>query len=314
MEDKFSFYDALTHGFNLKNAKANEREKIKKGIWRGGNSGCLTPNGAVIGCDTRQTVLRFLGIQKDTSYDTSLMFDAGLKNEDSITELLDEAEVTYKCEEEIPMKYELESGELVTGRPDTVILKADKPVLGIEHKLICSPFGAVAKAAWFKATVDPKHLVQACHYASYFNIPWVLAYTSRVMYSFPYYAAKDRKAEEKHMIDPDHRAVQRGENGKPFMIRPFQSFYDITLAEDGDTFLLDGEPTKITKSGIKAYYEYCSACVRDKVIPSKRGGGIDHFGVATKKNKNLLYDDFKSVSATEYEQWVNDCRQLAESS
>jgi hypothetical protein len=312
IHDKYTLYDALTEGF----AKKQAEETDPTGKWRGGSAGCITNSGAVLGTDPREAVLRFLGVQMPTDYDTQLMFDAGLTNEDSFCELLEKNGVSFLREEEIPVSYELDNGEKVTGRPDVVLVNEEKaPVMGVELKLICSPFSAADKAAWFKGNVDSKHLIQACHYAAFFDVPWVLAYTSRVLYSFPYYAAKDRKAEEKHMIYPDHRAIRRSDNGKPFMIRPFQSFYDITLADDGDTFLLDGEPTRITKSGIRRFYEYCSECVRNKEIPTKRSGGIDHFGNTNDKNKTLMYDSFKEADTFNgFDAWVESCREITKNS
>jgi hypothetical protein len=319
--DKFTFYDKLTNGFANMQEAAVAKEKTKVGTWRGGSSGCITASGSIVGADPRQVVLRYLGVQTPVSYDTQLMFDAGLTNEDSFSQLLDLNGTEYKCEEEIPMKYNLPNGELVTGRPDIVLGNYDKigedgylsteftPTLGVELKLICSPYSAHDKASWFKGNVDSKHLIQAAHYASFFKIPWVLAYTSRVNYFFPFYAIKD---EEKHMINPEHRAVMRDEKtGKPFMIKPFQSFYDVTY--EGDNLLLDGEVTNITASGITAFYEYCSDCIRNKEIPQIRSGNVDHWGKTNKKNKTLLYDPFKDADTRNgFDAWVASCMAIAE--
>lgn len=328
IEDKFMLYDALVEGFNRQNRKDRENEATKAGTWRGGSSGCITDTGAVLGADPREVVLRYLGIQMPIEYDTKLMFDAGLQNEESFVAFLDEANVHYRKEEEIPMVYELPNGDKVTGRPDVIIGRdipnTDtngpnpffNPELGVELKLICSPFSAADRAAWFKGKVDSKHLVQSCHYAGHFGIPWVLAYTSRSNYAMPFYARNTKKnpnAESKHMIHPEHRAVRRDDKGSPFMMTPFQSFYDVTLGADGDTFMLDDEPTKITKSGIEAFYMYCSDCIKNKEIPQKRSGGIDHFGNAVDKNKTLLYDRFKEANSLgTFDEWVESCRALAE--
>ena len=95
------------------------------------------------------------------------------------------------------------------------------------------------------------------------------------------------------------------------MIKPFQSFYDVTY--EGDNLLLDGEVTNITKSGITAFYEYCSDCIKNKEIPTKRSGGVDHWGKTTKKNKTLLYDDFKGADTSSgFDAWVADCKRIAE--
>ena len=315
--DSASLYDALVNGFDKLNDEGREAEAKKKGIWRGGTSGCITAKGQVLGADPRQAVLRYLGIQMPTDYDTQLMFDAGLTNEDSFVNLLSKSGVPFKTEEDIPMVRELSNGDKVTGRPDVVILSPDgEPTLGIELKLICSENSAMTKALFGRETVDTKHLIQACNYAGYFGIPWSLVYTSRMLYSVPYYAKKDARAVEKFFTHAEHRAVRNDpKTGLPYMIRPFQSLYDITLGPDGDTFYLNGEPTIITKSGIDRYYEYCAECIAKKEVPRKRSGSVDHFGKAIPKakNKTIKYDDFKAARTGKgFDIWVEDCRKIAE--
>lgn len=321
--DKFKFYDLLQTGYQNIRIAGEKKDAETAGIWRGGSSGCITPAGAIVGADPREVVLRFLGIQTKNSYDSKLMFDEGLGNEESVNALLDAAKVEYRCEEDFPMKYTLPSGEVVTGRPDCVLGKRAYayggevehfiPTLGIEHKAICSPFGAYDRASFGRVEADPKHFVQAAHYAGYFDIPWVLAYTSRVWHLIPGFVTRD---ESKWLAkDPDHRAISRDEkSGKAFMLKPFQSFYDITMDEEG-FFLQDGEKTAISKDGITAFYMYCSNAIKNKEIPKLRSGGVDHFGKKTRKNKSLLYYEFKEADGvTDFDEWVEACRQIAEES
>ena len=306
--DKFSYYDLLQKGFKAKQA----REVDKAGVWRAGSSGCILPKGVVVGTDPRSAVLRFLGIQMPTTYDKQLMFDAGFANEDYQNALIRDAGAEFRCEEEIPLVRTLPNGDPLTGRPDTVVGSMEGeifiPELGIDHKALCAPFSAFDKASWGRGEADPTNVVQCCTYSRHFEIPWVLAYTSRVMHGFPFFAAAN---EEKFVSDPFHRAIMRDEKtGKPFMFDTFQSFYDIVL-EDG-IFLVDGEPTQITPEGIDAFYVYCADCVRNKEIPALRSGGWDHFGRKTRKNKTLLYDDFKEADGiTDFDEWVEECRRIA---
>lgn len=310
--DSHSLYDTLVAGFNKKEAASRKAEAAKTGRWRGGSSGCITANGIVLGDDPRKVVLRYLGIQTKIDYDTDLMLQAGLKSEDSFTELLDQAGVNYKCEEDVPMIRSLPNGDTVTGRPDVVIFDGDTPTLGIELKLVCSDNSAMNKALFGRETIDTKHLVQSCHYAGHFGIPWSLVYTSRVIYPVPFYA---RRNEEKFFAYPEHRAIRRDAKGEAFQMKPFQSLYDITIADDGDTFLLNGEPTLVTKSGIDRFYQYCAECVAEKKIPRKRSGEYDHFGVRNKKNKTIQFDDFKGATTTKgWDQWIADCKKIAEES
>ena len=115
----------------------------------------------------------------------------------------------------------------------------------------------------------------------------------------------------KVILDASGEALVKGIESKPFMIKPFQSFYDVTY--EGDNLLLDGEVTNITSSGITAFYEYCSQCIKDKEIPRLISGGVDHLGKRTKKNKTLLYDPFKDAdTGSGFDAWVADCMRIAE--
>ena len=103
------FYEQLTAGFNKTNAAGTAAEASKIGTMRGGSSGCMLPDGSILGSDPRKAVLRFMGIQTRTSFDTNLTFQAGHNNEDGIDELLSASGVPFLREAECPTKWQLPS-------------------------------------------------------------------------------------------------------------------------------------------------------------------------------------------------------------
>ena len=309
--DKFYLYDQLTEGHKKESELAMTKEAAATGRWRGGSSGCILNDTCVIGADPRQVVLRFLGVQIPKTYDEQLMLDAGYANEDMMLQYLDANKTTYKCEEDIPMVYTLAgTDELVTGRPDIILGDTEEgefvPKLGVEAKLICSPHKAHSLSSWGKAEPSTDHVIQAAHYASFFDIPYVLAYTCRVWNMLPGYVCK---FPDKHLTDPEHRAISFP-NGKFFMAKPFQTFYD--LRWDKGVLLVDDVKTKVTVDGIHKFYKYCSDCIKNKEIPKLRSGSTDFMGQPTKKNKVLEYYDFKDAdNETDFDAWVEACREIA---
>jgi hypothetical protein len=307
MPNKNKLYSMLQAGFD-KEQEVRAAEPNKGGDFRGGNSGCLTSDGVFLGYSPRKTVLRHLGVEKPVTLDLQLIFDAGLTNEDSWARLLTSAGIKFKQEEECPIAWSLPNGQTITGRPDIVIgseghLGFD-PQFGIELKLISSNGKAVRHSHFGNANPVPEHLCQAAHYSHQMGLDWVLAYTSRAHYTSFYFGAKQWQFDHRCMLlDPKSP-------GKVINLAPFISLYDVTW--DGDTALLDGKPTLITASGIERYYQYCSDCVRDGVIP-ECGGTVDIWGTKEKRNTNVLYDDFASVSVEDgYDNWVAGCRALVE--
>ena len=298
---KLELYKHFQAGF----AKKQQLRTSEGGDWRGGNSGCMTEDGTIIGYNPRHTVLRHLGVEKRVTLDDDLIFDAGFRNEDHLTELLGLAGVRYKCEEDIPVAWALPNGQTITGRPDIVVgLDGDSwvPHYGIEVKLISSNGKMMAHSHFGEANPNAKHVCQGAHYSSKFGIDWVLAYISRAHYT-SFYWRPDR-------FQFEHRSMLVDEsNGKVIKVGPFMSLYDLTW--DGDKLLIDDKPTIITASGIERYYQYCSDCVKNEVIP-ERGGEVDIFGKKVDKNENVLYDDFNGATEVSFEAWVADCREIAE--
>lgn len=161
--------------------EAELAEKEKHGTLRGGNTGIyIKEENKVYGKCAREAYLRYKGIQiSEVDPSRKLMFEAGITNEDSWTNVLKQKwEGVIKCEEEIPTRWETESGIAVTGRPDIVLCKADgTPVRGIELKLASSIW--TCRDILFEDTPKFIHLAQAAHYMWQVGCPFELWYTNR---------------------------------------------------------------------------------------------------------------------------------------
>jgi len=310
MSNKIALYQMLQNGFDEKQRQRKlDKAANPGGDWRGGNSGCITSDGLIIGESPRNAVLRHLGVEMPTTLDDDLIFEAGFKNEEHWEELLKFARVPIKMEEEIPIKWSLPNGQTITGRPDIVVGKRSTEIpptsfvsdFGIELKLISSNGKMQRHSHFGDANPIAYHVCQAAHYSSQMGIDWVLAYTSRAHFTSFYWGAPKWKFQHRSMI-------WDSKNGKPISIGPFISMYDLTW--DDDTLLLDGHPTLITASGVEKFYQYCSDCVTNKIIPP-HGGEVDIWGNKEKKNHHVLYDDFTDANTEAgFDQWVIDCRSI----
>ena len=313
--NKLSLYGSLQKGFEV---KQNEREKKEKlnpgGDWRGGNSGCITEEGIIIGYNPQDVVLRHLGIQTATTLDDDLIFEAGFTNEDHFVNLLNLAKVSTKCEEEIPVEWALPNGQTITGRPDIVVGSKTKsdfiPEYGVEMKLISSNGKMMQHSHFGQANPTATHVCQAAHYSWRLGVPWVLAYVSRSHYTSFYWKADKFKFDHRSMRISEKVSKSTGAKTKSVVsVGPFISLYDMTWEDD--TLLIDEKPTIITKSGIERFFQYCSDCVRDKVIP-EAGGDVDIYGKHVDKNPNVLYNKWSQASTESFDDWVEDCKEISQ--
>ena len=299
--NKIKLYEMLQAGFDRK----QQEPPHVGGDWRGGNSGCITEDGVIVGASPRTAVLRHMGIEIPPTLDDDLIFDAGFRNEDHWMELLKFAGVPVKAESDIPVAWSLPNGQTITGRPDLVVMNDDDtPRFGIELKLISSNGKMKRHSHFGDANPIAYQVCQAAHYSSKMGVDWVLAYTSRCHFTSFYWRGDGWKFQ--------HRAMMMDDKGtKPVSVAPFISMYDIGW--DGDTCLVDGKPTIITASGIERFYQYCSDCVRDGIIPPHEDN-VDIWGVKEKKESaSVLYDDFAEARTDMgFETWIEDCKLIAE--
>lgn len=314
---KHKLYEAMRKGHQI--LAAEHDSTPPETALRGGNSGCFVGESQIAGACPKSAVLRYFGIQKPTSFDQQLMFDAGVNNEDAVTAMLGAAGVYYRCEENWPTKWEA-GGIPVTGRPDIVVGQETGPLekdfipeYGVEEKLLCSVW-SVMKNAHFIVGGGPKtnHVIQAAHY-SWQNdyLPWVIHYSSRVNWAIPFYAQRPSKKNPEGYFTEDHRALRRDDKGIPYTFLPFVSLYDLTWVED--TLLIDNQLTAISGEGIRKYYEYLAACIKSREVP-KIQSLYNHKGelIPIDKNEAVRYYDF--IEAREdsgFDTWLDDCREIA---
>jgi hypothetical protein len=219
--------------------------------------------------------MRSLGYQKPPALNKQLLFQAGLTSEDSWLETLTAAwDGVILTEDEVPTKWHTTNGTPVTGRPDLVLcerhlvpatianpdptglVEVTAPVLGLELKLVCSPFTAYNVLA--KQQPDLSHLIQAAHYMWQLDEPFKLVYTSRSNYSLGFGSMKKKwdSVPETYF------------NGSGTSVEPFVVEYDLWF-EDGTLVYQIGEPhnsepqtTDVTVKGIEKYYE-CTANIAE---------------------------------------------------
>lgn len=323
--DKYRLFQMVQDGFKVVNEQEALVEESKKGVWRGGNAGCITDCGKFLGSDPRKTVLRYLGIQTKIKLDTKLMFQYGVSNEDGWNEFLGAAGTNFKCESEIPMVKHLD-GEIITGRPDCVI-GYDIPPQGVngeipqqfvselllEHKQLCSYHSVMRQANFIDNRPKTDNVIQTGTYSNFFNVPAVLCYTNRVNWYVSY--GNPTKSNPEGRFKTDHKALVKDESGRVYNIKPFISLYDITWSEEG-VLHVDDVPTLITADGIDRYYRYCMNAVKTRTIPQDRSGYFEYDGksVPNDKNASLQYDDFKEARTNSWDLWIKDCKHIADKS
>ena len=178
---KDSALELFLKGEEALRAKHAAREESKKGILRVGSAGCMVTEDSCIGACPQTTLARFLGYQLPTEA-SQAYFDGGIDNESVWEVNLRAANLDLRMEEEIPVKYTLPCGTLITGRPDVVIGKEENgtfnPALMVELKACQATNSAAQKILLEKP--DLKHLIQAATYSFMLDVPATLVYTGNV--------------------------------------------------------------------------------------------------------------------------------------
>lgn len=246
-------------------------EAAKLGNLRAGDSGAMTRGGDVVGgCHRRAYLRSFGGVEVDPpSVDRLIMFELGKANEVIWVDKIKRSwPGIIKQEEEIPIKWTTANGTNVTGRPDMVLCHADgKPVLGIEHKAICSLW--TAREVSFEMTPQMKHLLQAAHYSWKLNVPYRLVYTQYTDFTMPEWSKK--------FFPPGHPLVEVNEKNEPKKILPHTTIYEIAFDDNGTIKYrlespshdkADGNFTRtvLTIADIERYYEFVSAMGERKAL------------------------------------------------
>lgn len=297
--NKNEYYQLLQLGFLRRILREREENKAKAGKLRGGNSGAIV-NGRIIGGNPKETLLRYLGLELPGTFDQYLLFDDGYANEDLHNALLNEAGVTYKCEEEVPIKWEVttDKGTVVevVGRPDRILTDGDKLILLNEEKLIGSSFKAPKIAHWGEGSpgiYKPENIVQVGHYSWQKKfLPAVIIFTSRLWHSM-------KKPLDK-LTMPDHRAI-RHSGDFTWGIEPFMSLFDVTWTED-EFLVLDGKKTVLNPQAIIDYYTMIANCAEQGIIPDYHYSTV--YGKPRNKKDVEKYYDWKHIPEDDFNEWV----------
>lgn len=178
----------LLDGHAAQDAEHADKEKTKVGTLRAGTAGAVV-DGKIFGNCHRKALARFLGIEEENDLPTKLMFAAGVGNESAWLDVLRRGWAgQIKCEEEIPVSFELD-GVKITGRPDIVLLDDDGvPQLGIELKGVFSINTAID--THLEGHFKSENILQAGIYARQLNVPYSLAYTSRNYWKLDFVAKR----------------------------------------------------------------------------------------------------------------------------
>ena len=297
--NKTAYYQLLRKGYLKRVLREGAERRSREPALRGGNSSAMF-GARVTGPNPKEAVLRYLGHEMPPTFDDYLLFDAGFGNEDHHSALLKEAGATFKCEEEIPVEWEVtvldENEEAVTfpvtGRPDRGMMVDDKVITVIEEKQIASSWKTKTLSHWGEATPKDENVVQNAHYAWQHNYAnGILCYTNRAWHQL--------KAPRAKLIDGDHRAILQAGDWT-FGVKPFVSLYDLTW--DGDTLYFEGKKTVVTGESIREYYEYIAHCVTLKIIPQVHYSDI--WGKPKTKSKVETYYEWKDASEDDFDEWT----------
>ena len=244
-----------------------EAEKSKLGNLRAGDSGAMSRQGDVMGgCHRRAYVRTQMGIEVDPpSADRLIMFELGKANETIWVDKLKRVwPGTIKQEEEIPITWTTTNGMKVTGRPDIVLCDKDgKPMLGIEHKAVCSIW--TARDVSFERNPKIKHMLQATHYAWQLKVPYRLVYTQYVDYAMPDCAKK--------FFPADDTRVSINDKGQPKAVLPHETIYEIEIDKKGRVNYRLEEASEsswsqaiFTVEDIERFYEFVSSMAEKKTL------------------------------------------------
>lgn len=277
--------DLFLKGEEILRAEHAAQAKEKLYTLRGGSAGCLLEDGTTIGCP-HEALGRFMGYEK-SSVDSQGYFDGGIANEliweRNIEVALKSGDTPFnahRCEEDIPVVYELDGKYRITGRPDLVVgneLEGEfKPELGMELKGCYGIGSAVDKLYGLKP--DGKHICQAAFYMKVLDIPWTIPYTINVTGDLNYFQKKDHG---RHKL-----SLGKVE-------------FPLRYAEDGNTVeyqKTDGNwcQTVITWEGILDYYRLVADMYDSKQVGVTRISELDALGQPVPFDKNL-YNTFTNM-------------------
>jgi hypothetical protein len=151
---------------------AVERPSTHAGKHRVGSTGAVIGS-RVYGVCHRKALARLLGYEIPAGVSTKVMWEAGLRNEDTWTKILTQAGATLS-------QPEVDSNG-VTGHPD-LIVEYEGEKLGLELKGI---FGLSTAESVLAGKPKTENLIQTAVYSMLLDLPFDLCYTSSSYIKFP---------------------------------------------------------------------------------------------------------------------------------
>lgn len=311
-------HDLIREGRKLKILKRSAEEAKKPAALRVGNTGCLVDKGdedIVFGECPRKAHIRHLGIELHADATTHEIFDEGITNEDIVKDLFADGleamgnPYVMKQEEEIPVSWPTSTGALVTGRPDFVFLKDDKPQFMVELKKKVGFYGV--RNSTYECKPDTKHLCQAAHYSWQLGmIPCYLVYRSGTLYHLDSEVRKSTIENTGITRALEYKGGQR----RPTAILPHYTIYELTWDGEGEDAKLcytsedmnRTETTVITPAGIRGFYEATAVLAQHKHLgprPSTKSpiGGKATYSQCSYCELKPVCDSYES----DYDTWLD---------
>lgn len=264
-----------------------EKEVEKIGVFRGGSAGCLLPDNTYIG-DIYKDMARYIGLQRGIQMKNYMQ--EGLDSEETWAKNIKATGVAFRCEEDIPVRYEFDGKYIATGRPDLVVGAESKimettcfsPKYGVELKTKNTTKTVASVLLGNK--LDPTYLCQAGFYSKALKVPYYLVHTANVSGELGYWDKKEY-------------GVYDVATGKR------QSKIDWV----NDTLHVDGKPTIITFEGILDYWRVIGEMVERQQMVSLRNASCDAFGKPLPYDLND-YQEFPLVADVEqsFAGWKED--------
>lgn len=260
-----------TGGALLKEEHAS-KETEKVGVLRGGSVGLYDEGtNTFTGTCPRRAFLRYKGvdvIEDDVgASDRTLMFEAGVTNEDSwYKRLVKSWQGVILREEEIQIAWSMD-GTPVTGRPDIVLCdKSSTPQYGVELKLVSSLWTARDVLSNSPKTI---HLIQAAHYSWQLGIPFSLCYTNRFDIAVLGFAQKHFPK----MAQEGSQYCEYNQKGEIKKVMPFMKEF-MLLWKNDTIHYVDSDTQKevttiVTKKRIEDFYRQVSKMDKSSSLPPR---------------------------------------------
>jgi hypothetical protein len=269
-------------GMGVKQASDALREGSKLHTLRGGTAGCyIESRRAFFGANPREALGRFMGYQLKKSQESLLLFESGFASEAQFESNVRLSGVDYKRDEDYPILLPNWSGSYpLSGRPDGVLFKDGKPVMGIELKAIVSE--SSAQEIMVKRIPKLDNVCQAVRYSMATGLPWVLVYTN---------------------------LARQGKWGNIVKVGHVEFFISI---RNGEVWIEDeiGErKTILTTQGIKDYDDALVYAFTDRDISILDWGDVGVFGDDTKYDSRTYNNwDMMVNPNLSFDQWEESAK------